>query len=142
MIPKADWKWYGNAAHFICGQWCRFHLATKVGRVVVSTIGEYVHPRNSKGSERAETEWLSENPLGENVGAGRKFETMVFPTRGDKCECGCGLPTVVYKYDLDFMGHDTREDATKGHMEMCERWADEVRQGKAIHEAFERGGVI
>ena len=42
MINKADWEWYGNAGHFICGHSCRFHLCTKVGSYLISTVGEYV----------------------------------------------------------------------------------------------------
>lgn len=47
MINANEWEWFGNAAHFICGRWCRFHLATKVGKYLISTVGEYVSPRNS-----------------------------------------------------------------------------------------------
>jgi hypothetical protein len=54
-IPVHNWKWFGSAAHFICGRWCRFHLATQVGRYLISTVGEFVHPRHG-GSERAEAE--------------------------------------------------------------------------------------
>lgn len=36
----SSWEWYGHPAHFICGDKCRFHLATKVGKYLVSTVGE------------------------------------------------------------------------------------------------------
>ncbi len=53
-IPESKWEWFGNAGHFMCSQWCRFHLCTKVGPWLVSTVGEYVHPRHSAGGEQPE----------------------------------------------------------------------------------------
>lgn len=69
MIAKRDWKWYGQAAHLIVGQWCRFHMATEIGPWLVSTVGAYVHPRHSGGGERGEAEWLKKNWPGEDEGA-------------------------------------------------------------------------
>jgi hypothetical protein len=39
MMPTR--KYFGNAAHFIGADACRFHIATRIGEVVVSTVGEY-----------------------------------------------------------------------------------------------------
>src|SRR5262245_46801635 len=94
VVPYRGWQWYGNAGHFICGRWCRFHLATRVGPWLVSTVGEFVHPRHGGGSEIEEARWLRANWPGEDIGLDRKYETMVFRA-GDPCEtkdCGCGLP--------------------------------------------------
>lgn len=74
MIPQKDWKWFGQAGHFICGQWCRFHLCTKIGRSIVSTVGLYVHPSKSGGSEHTEFEYLKLHPNGDTIGCDRFYE--------------------------------------------------------------------
>ena len=122
-FDPASWTWYGNAGHFICGRWCRFHLTTKVGLWLVSTVGEYVHPRHSR-SERAEAEWLTTNFPGEDIGYERKYETMVF-LAGAPCAakgCGCGLPQISGQ-ELDMRGYMTGGDARAGHMELCNAWS-------------------
>ncbi len=117
---KSDWKFFGNAAHFICGRWCRFHLATLVGKYLVSTVGEYVHPSRSKGGEQSEAKWLKANWPGEEIGCGRKYETMVF-LAGEPCsspECKCGLPTIAGS-ELDFRPANDAGTATANHYELC-----------------------
>ena len=120
-FDPSSWEWYGSAAHFCCGRWCRFHMATKVGPWLVSTVGEYVHPRHSGASEKTEAEWLKENWPGEEIGYGRKYETMVFEA-GKTCECGCGLPTIDGSA-VDFMGANTAGDARENHMALCRKYA-------------------
>ena len=41
MIEEKEWKWYGNAGHFIGSNSCRFHLCTEIGDFLVSTVGDY-----------------------------------------------------------------------------------------------------
>jgi len=127
-IPENEWKWFGLAAHFICGRWCRFHMATQIGQFVVSSVGMYVHPRHSQGSERKEAEWLRENPEGEDIGCDRKAETMVFRATDCICTCGCGMPMLDFERgEITVRGYKTIADATKGHMEMCNEvaaWED------------------
>jgi len=121
-----SWEWFGRPAHFICAQWCRFHMATLVGPWVVSTVGAYVHPRHGKGNERSESEWLAENYPGEEIGHGRKFETMVFRADGSRCDaegCGCELPGID-GHELDCNGYMTDGEATRGHTAMCRKWAE------------------
>lgn len=121
IIPPEEWKWFGTAAHFICGQWCRFHLATQVGEYLISTVGEYVHPSRGGGSELAEFRWLQENWPGQDIGIGRKYETMVFRA-GEPCTrkaCGCcGLPEIDGA-EIACKGYNCRGDATRGHMQTC-----------------------
>ena len=120
-VPHKDWQWFGRAGHFICGEYCRFHLCTKVGPWLVSTIGDLVHPRNSGSSEMTERKWRMENPDGEPIGYGRFYETMVFRISG-LCGCGCGQPAIIPK-ELDFRGYNNTAEATNGHLEICEKWA-------------------
>ena len=125
-INEKDWIWFGTHAHFICGHWCRFHMATQVGKYLISTVGEYISPRNSGGSELAETEWWNKNWPGEDVGGGCKYETMVFMA-GKQCkakECGCGLPELAGP-ELESNRCMTRKQAMKGHMKLCNKYAKE-----------------
>ena len=131
MSEGRDWRWYGYSGHFICGQWCRFHLCTKVGKYLVSTVGRYVHPRNSGSGEQSEREFLEANPNGEEVGCGRFYETMVFKA-GAPCSaegCDCGLPD-INGINLDFSGYQTAAEATKGHYKLCAKWDKKNRRGK------------
>lgn len=124
MVPESEWRWFGLAGHFICGRWCRFHLCTAVGEYLISTVGLFVHPRRSVSREDTESDWLSQNPNGEEIGCNRFYETMVFRC-GKPCDapgCKCGMP----QHDgaeLDFEGYQTVQDATEGHRRMCEKWA-------------------
>lgn len=139
-IDERDWQWYGNAGHYICGRWCRFHMTTEVGDVLVSTVGELLHPSNVGNSERTEREWLMDNWPGADVGRGRKYETMVFrimrEESGDKvrCEspepeaCDCGLPKIEGD-PLLVLGCNRPGLARKNHMEACQLYA--ARGGKA-----------
>jgi hypothetical protein len=140
-ISDKDWKWFGNAAHFICGNNCRFHMATVVGDYLVSTVGQLWSSRGSREihAQVHDPAWLSENQhlrgdhfdhaymqkFGyEDIGCDRKFETMVFKA-GKICiakGCDCGLPTIEGS-ELDFNGYNTAGEATRGHMELCRKWA-------------------
>lgn len=124
-IPPSEWEWFGHAAHFICGRWCRFHMATLVGPWLVSTVGEYVHPSHSGGSARAEYEWLKKNHPGADIGWNRKYETMVFRA-GEPCrekDCGCGLPTLADATERAVGCYMTAKEATEGHRALCAEWA-------------------
>jgi hypothetical protein len=106
MIKQEEWEWYGLPGHFIAANRCQFHLATKVGDVLVSTVGDY-YPR---GSDKRET-----------IGCDRFFETMVFHFDGE-CECGCGQPDIIPS-EIDFDAYNDAASATAGHMVMCCKWA-------------------
>ncbi len=136
-----NWKWYGKPGHFICADQCKFHLCTKVGRYLVSTVGEMWLSRRSREihAEVYEIKWLQENKhlLGdafdsaymkkfgyEDIGCDRKYETMVFRFKGsckDK-ECKCGMPKIIPR-ELDFAGYNDGGSATKGHMKICKKWS-------------------
>lgn len=134
-IPASEWTWYGHAAHFICGRWCRFHLATTVGRFLISTIGEYVptesvqtslaelrgEPLTERGDAR-EVEYLSRFGF-EKLGSWGTYETLVFPWSGRVCdtaECACGLPSPDAWNEADGKRYDSAKDARAGHYAFCE----------------------
>jgi len=135
-IDPREWRWYGNAAHFICGRWCRFHMATVIGDLLVSTVGQYLptsdlqtmladlrgEPLTQRGEAR-EFEFIEKFGY-EPLGAWGTFETMVF-VAGKPCDaegCGCGLPTINGR-ELDGERYASAKDATEGHMRYCEKAA-------------------
>ena len=129
MIPAEKWKWFGNSGHFICGDDCRFHLCTLVGDVLVSTIGEFFPDSpvreiiaqsrgiilKGKGDER-KADYMKRIGF-EEVGCGRKYETMAFKTTGKECSCGCGLPGIIS--ETEFGSYNAAKEATKGHFQIC-----------------------
>ena len=139
-------RWFGHAAHFICGHMCRFHLATTANGYLISTVGEMWPPRSSREIHAGvyDAPWLEKNRhlLGddfdaaymkrfgyEEVGLDRKYETMVFRA-GKPCVakgCNCGLPGIDGS-ELDFAGYNTAEDATKGHMKLLRKWATKKKR--------------
>lgn len=134
-VAPEKWKWYGNAAHLIVGNDCRFHMATLVGKHIVSTVGEWLPDSTSwdiyarskditlagRGDERR-YDFLKRVGYVE-IGCERKYETMVFKA-GVPCKsktCGCGLPTIDGS-ELDFGGYNDAGAATRGHMALCRKW--------------------
>lgn len=107
-MKKADWIWMPHAAHLCVGHDCSFHLATYVGKYIVSTVGEW--------------RYNQQNPQDfKEIGYNRKYETMVFKAEPSKHKC-CPYHIVVAE-EVDFAGYNTADDAYAGHLEMCEKWA-------------------
>lgn len=154
IVPPEKWEWFGHAAHFICGRWCRFHLATKVGDYLISTVGEYWPERGSREIHARihDAKWLAKNQhlkgdyfgaaymkrFGyDTIGCDRKYETMVFAA-GPRCkakDCGCGLPEIGGS-EIDFLGYNDAGSATKGHMALCARWSDQ-REAASVPDSNE-----
>ena len=105
-MKKISWVWQGVPGHFTCASECRFRLCTRVGKYLVSTVGELF---------REDQEGFQE------IGLNRKYETMVF---GDllKCNCGCGYSIPGNFSEIDFSGYNSSIDAQKGHMKMCKKY--------------------
>lgn len=99
-------RYFGSAAHLIVSNYCRFHLATQIGDVLISTVGEYYRTHQSD--------------VPTTIGCDRLYETMVFRVTG-QCECGCGLP-MHDGCDLDFAAYQHPTEANAGHEAMCQRW--------------------
>lgn len=115
-IPPHSWRWYGNAGHLIVSDQCRFHLCTEIGNYLVSTVGEW-YPRYKKDEEIQG---------GEEIGCGRKYETMVFrwKKRCDFKDCDCGMPLIVPE-EIDFMPANSRKEANKNHLDICKKVASD-----------------
>jgi hypothetical protein len=148
-VPKSEWEWFGNAAHFICGHMCRFHMATKVGDYLVSTVGEmwpdsevreiYASTRGialrGKGDARA-ADYMKKIGY-EEIGYRRKFETMVFRA-GPRCTakgCKCGMPCIT-GHELESDGYNDAGSATIGHNILCDlvATAEWIAKAEATHE--------
>ena len=107
MIPQEKWKWYGDAAHFICADRCLFHLSTRIGKYIVSTVGDY----RPNGAEKPQ----------ETIGAGKDsfYETYVFEADKNH-ECGC--PNIKPS-EIDGERWADHTDANKGHLKYCRKYA-------------------
>lgn len=126
-----------HPAHFICSYDCKFFLATKVGKYIVSTVGEYfpdsqireifASSRNikleGKGDER-KSDYMKKIGFEELHCGGWLYETYVFksikmPENGCKScpfkiEIGSNIDQNVYK---------TGDEAFKGHYKLCEKYS-------------------
>lgn len=141
MISRDEWVWMPHAGHLIVGHECRFHLATRVGDVVISTVGEWwpdtavrdIHAAErgiqleGKGDARA-ADFLKKCGYME-IGYDRTYETMVF---GADYVDGCCPWRMVSGRELDFAGYKDADAAYTGHLAMCERWAE--KDGKVATE--------
>ncbi len=149
QVARAEWEWFGVSAHLIVGEDCRFHLATKVGPWLVSTVGEWL-PDSASWHIYAESRGFTLEGKGDarradflnkvgflDIGAGRKYETMVFRLGEGRCvavDCDCGLPVVADWGELDSDGYDVRGDAQRGHYAMCEKWAARPANWEETHK--------
>ena len=141
-VTKDKWIWMPHPAHFICSHDCKFFLATKVGKYIISTVGEYWPDQVVRRihAEIHDPKWHKENNhrkgddydheymkrFGyEEIGWNRKYETMVF--RAIKTpENGCkACPYVIESgSNIDEAHYNEPEDAYKGHMKMCRKFAN------------------
>ena len=127
----SDWQWFGNAGHFVGSSKCRFHLCTRVGDVLVSTVGQYlVHEGDRHFTE---------------IGVHRKYETMVFRVDGPPCSeagCDCGMPRLRAYKVLESAGYNGAGAATEGHLELCRKWdkKERARGARRVSRAAARPG--
>lgn len=99
----ADWKWYGFPGHLIVADRCAYHLCTKVGGYLISTVGAfYPDPRRSKKIE--------------TIGSGPDdfYETFVFKCSGERD----GNPQIGFS-EIDGWRYPDSLLAEKGHYEFC-----------------------
>lgn len=105
-IPESEWKWYGYAGHFIGGKSCAYHLSTRIGGYLVSTVGDY----------------YSHNGVRTTLGASKDswFETMVFPCAGEE---PTGDPIINDWSSIDGERYAESLDAENGHYRYCKKYA-------------------
>lgn len=108
MIPKSEWVWYGFAGHFRGGSRCVFHMSTRIGDFLVSTVGAY-YP-----------DGLDEPPVTLGLLEDSYFETMIFPCNG---EDEYGNPNVTDRLEHYMERYKESLEAEKGHRGICERVA-------------------
>jgi hypothetical protein len=141
LYHREQWEWFGSAGHLIVASECRFHLCTKVGPWLVSTVGEWL-PDSSSWSIYTDSRGVTLEGRGDarradflnkvgfiEIGLGR-YETMVFPLSDKRCtveDCDCGMPVVSEWSELDTDSYNLRGDAERGHYAMCERWAQQAQ---------------
>lgn len=130
MIPESEWIWQGHAGHPIVAAKCRFHLATRIGAFLISTVGEY-HPTGQKTMER--------------LGAGDEsfYETFVFKA-GGTMECGCAV--MADPCEVEGVRYATASKATEGHLAMCRKYAASHRglevEGRQVEPADPRSRAV
>jgi hypothetical protein len=137
-MNKDKWVWMPHAGHLCVGHDCRFHLATWVGKYIVSTVGEYWPDRIVREihAKIHDPKWFQENvhlkgdyfdsayfnKFGwEEIGCGRKYETMVFKAKKSKEKC-CQYVQVSGE-DVDFDGYNCPKKAREGHLRLCKKWS-------------------
>jgi hypothetical protein len=106
-------RWLGYAGHWILADRCQFHLTTRVGRGLVSTVGTCIDPTTQK--LEPVRKWRREKWY---------FETMVFRA-GAVCSengCGCGVPKID-GLGLDVVRTKTAGEATLAHNRMIRKWS-------------------
>ena len=133
MESGRGWKWYGYAGHFIASPLCCFHMSTRVGNKLISTIGDY-RPRGPDAPQCT-------------IGAGKDafFETYVFECDGDDVE---GNPNVRDFSEIDGIRYATSLDAERGHYEFCRKYdtpdplaatvTDLIAEARRLREALGR----
>ena len=118
MIPESKWIWYGKPGHLCVSDECRFHLCTKVGEYLISSVGDY-RPSRLRG-------------MVEPIGGGENeyYETSVFKcTGGSACpspkSCGCGLPAVNWASVITERS-ETCGECQSAHARYCAEFAATV----------------
>lgn len=126
-----------HAGHLCVAKYCQYKLNTCVGDYIVSTVGEYLPQANvreifaeSRGVKLEgigdDREWDYLKKLGyEEIGYGRKYETMVFKARqATSDEEQCCPYRVADHGELDCKGYNDASEAAQGHWAMCEKWSE------------------
>lgn len=137
MIDKSQWTWMPHPAHFICSFDCRFHLAMRVGRYLISSIGEYFPdaPVREIIAESMEIELKGRGDMRkadflkrigyQEIGYARKYETMVFyASLNENPEHQCCPYRIESGNEIESCGANTATEAYNNHMKMCEMYAE------------------
>jgi hypothetical protein len=135
MGSRDKWIWMPHPAHFICGSQCKFHLATYVGKYIVSTVGEYLPDYEvreifakcrgvmleGRGDERT-NDYMRKIGF-EDIGVNRKYETMVFKAKKNLDKHYKCCPWQLSDFScLEMEGYNDPGKASEGHYKLCEKW--------------------
>lgn len=134
-IPKEKWIWMPHPAHFICSHDCKFFLSTKIGKYIISTVGEYF-PDSQIREIYAKIKKVQLEGIGdarradymkkigfEDIGVGTKYETMVFLSKKSPTCKAC--PFVISSgSNIDQNNYKDPQEAYKGHIKMCLKYAN------------------
>lgn len=139
VITRDKWIWMGHPGHFICSRDCRFFMCTKVGKYLISTVGEYLPDYQireimaesrkvvleGKGDARL-ADYMKKIGYEDLHFDGWKYETMVFPIGKRKVPKGdetCCPYSASNWRGLDEIYYKTGKEAFEGHYKMCSKWA-------------------
>lgn len=140
-IGRDKWYWLPHPAHLIVASMCQFHLATKVGKHIVSTVGEWWPDRTSREihAKIYDVKWHQKNNhlLGDcydaaymkrfgfmEIGSGRKYETMVFKAeKMSKEGCKACKFKIESGRDIDMRSYNNPDEAYRGHIAFCEKYS-------------------
>lgn len=106
LASEAGWKWYGYGGHFVGSKSCAFHLATRIGGFLVSTVGDYM-----PGAMPRQTLGASPDSF---------FETYVFECDGDTED---GDPNIRSWGEIDGGRYSQSILAERGHYDFCRKYA-------------------
>lgn len=119
--PISEWIWDGHAAHLFVSEDCQFHMATRIGNYIISTVGEYL-PKG-EGKTRFTPPMDGVVPDGvdysvyKEVGLHRLFETYVFHAKGE------GMGNISDWGEIDSLPANDHDTARKNHMDLCKKYA-------------------
>jgi hypothetical protein len=106
---EKDWLWMPHAGHLCVSDRCKFHLNTYVNGYIISTVGEYKSQIESESEEF------------DDIGANRKYETMVFKAKKSDVGC-CPYEAIIEGESLEFEGYNDPLEARIGHIELCKKY--------------------
>jgi hypothetical protein len=128
-MKKEDWIWMPHAAHHCQAHNMKFHLATFVGGVIVSTVGELVENRGNRMTRMEEGDF-------DLINADSLYETMVFKARNqDNPEGMCCPYIIIPGLPLETIKTNNNEMAYVAHMDACQRWSDKSYAEQGIKKA-------
>lgn len=108
LSSEAGWRWYGYGVPYPLAALCNFHLCTKAGGFLISTIGDY-RPIEDKIQ-----------PLYNNLEYLSVIQEFDY-------EDPFGTP-VVYKEELETRGYRSAIEAERGHYLLCRKYSGHTQK--------------
>jgi len=107
-IPESEWVWYGFGGHFVCRDQCAYHLCTRIGGYLISTIGYYIqHTGEAAYPLHGDPDSL--------------YETYIFHCDGEDDE---GNPNITEHSPIAQEFYADSLNAERGHRWHCNRCAE------------------